>query len=72
MVVGIGLGGSSLGRFELAQLAIAPRCWRIRQVARSWLRNANTALGGIPIETIRTVPGLIDAIAYLDARRAPL
>jgi len=39
-------------------------------VARAWLRNANMALAGTPIETIRTVPGLIDAIAYLDARRA--
>jgi len=39
-------------------------------VARAWLRNPNTALGGPPAERIRTVPGLIDAIAYLDARRA--
>jgi hypothetical protein len=41
-------------------------------VARAWLRNANTALGGPPAEKIRTIPGLVDAIAYLDARRAPL
>jgi hypothetical protein len=41
-------------------------------VARSWLKNENTALGGVPAEKIRTVAGLIDAIAYLDARRAPL
>lgn len=39
-------------------------------VARAWLRNENTALGGKPIDMIRTVPGLVDAIAYLDARRA--
>jgi transcriptional regulator with XRE-family HTH domain len=39
-------------------------------VARAWLRNDNTALGGKPLETIQTVPGLVDAIAYLDARRA--
>lgn len=39
-------------------------------VARAWLRNDNTALGGKPIDNIQTVPGLVDAIAYLDARRA--
>jgi hypothetical protein len=39
-------------------------------VARAWLRNDNTALGGKPIEKIQSVPGLVDAIAYLDARRA--
>lgn len=39
-------------------------------VARAWLRNDNTALGGKPIEKIETVSGLVDAIAYLDARRA--
>jgi hypothetical protein len=41
-------------------------------VARAWLKNANSALGGTPEERIRTIPGLVDAIAYLDARRAPL
>src|SRR3954452_17389716 len=39
-------------------------------VAKAWLRNDNSALGGKPIEKIQTVPGLVDAIAYLDARRA--
>jgi hypothetical protein len=39
-------------------------------VAKAWLRNDNTALGGKPVEKIQTVPGLVDAIAYLDARRA--
>jgi uncharacterized protein (DUF2384 family) len=39
-------------------------------VARSWLRNPNTALDGKPIEKILTIAGLIDVIAYLDARRA--
>ena len=39
-------------------------------VAREWLRNDNLALGGKPIEKIKTVPGLVDVIAYLDARRA--
>ncbi|SRR5579885_800236 len=39
-------------------------------VARSWLRNANTALDAIPLEMIQTVPGLMNVIQYLDARRA--
>jgi hypothetical protein len=38
--------------------------------AQSWLRSENTALGGAPIEKIQTISGLIDVIAYLDARRA--
>ncbi|MCY4638684.1 MAG: DUF2384 domain-containing protein [Acidobacteria bacterium] len=40
------------------------------QVARAWLSNANEALDGRPIDRIRTITGLLDAIAYLDARRA--
>ena len=40
------------------------------QVGRAWLNNANTALGGRPVERIRTIAGLLDVIAYLDARRA--
>ena len=39
-------------------------------VARAWLKNVNIALDGAPIEKIQTVAGLVDAIAYLDARRA--
>ncbi|WEX08199.1 antitoxin Xre/MbcA/ParS toxin-binding domain-containing protein [Chelativorans sp. AA-79] len=39
-------------------------------VARAWLRNDNTALGGRPLDRIQTIAGLVDAIAYLDARRA--
>jgi transcriptional regulator with XRE-family HTH domain len=39
-------------------------------VAKAWLRNENTALGGRPIDRIKTIPGLVDVIAYLDARRA--
>ena len=38
--------------------------------ARAWLANPNLALGAKPAEKIRTVPGLMDVIAYLDARRA--
>lgn len=39
-------------------------------VARSWMRNDNLALGGKPIDMIQTVPGLVNVLAYLDARRA--
>ena len=39
-------------------------------VARAWLANSNSALGGKPVEKIRNLAGLIDVIAYLDARRA--
>ena len=38
--------------------------------ARSWMSNPNAVLDGRPIEKIRTVAGLMDVIAYLDARRA--
>ena len=40
------------------------------QVARAWLSNANQALDGRPVDKIRTIAGLLDVIAYLDARRA--
>jgi hypothetical protein len=39
-------------------------------VARAWLGNANTPLDARPVEKIRTIAGLVDVIAYLDARRA--
>lgn len=39
-------------------------------VARAWLRNDNMALGAVPLQHIRSVSGLVDVIAYLDARRA--
>src|SRR4051812_6115818 len=41
-------------------------------VARAWLTNHNTALGGVPLALIQTLPGLMNAVAYLDARRALL
>lgn len=41
-------------------------------VARAWLKNINIVLGGSPVEKIQTICGLVDAIAYLDARRAPV
>jgi hypothetical protein len=40
------------------------------KVAASWLGNPNIALGARPIEKLQTVSGLVDVIAYLDARRA--
>jgi hypothetical protein len=40
------------------------------KVAASWLANHNTVLDGRPIEKLQTVSGLVDVIAYLDARRA--
>ena len=40
------------------------------QAARAWLTNANEALDGRPVDKIRTIAGLLDVIAYLDARRA--
>ena len=39
-------------------------------VARTWLRNENAALGGEPLTLIQSVPGLVHAVSYLDARRA--
>ena len=39
-------------------------------VARAWLRNDNTALGGAPLALIQSVPGLVHVVEYLDARRA--
>ncbi len=40
------------------------------EIARAWLGNPNAALGGIPLTLIQSVPGLVHAVAYLDARRA--
>lgn len=39
-------------------------------VAASWLRNDNAALGDAPLALIQSVAGLVNVIAYLDARRA--
>jgi len=38
--------------------------------ARAWLTSSNEALGDAPIVLIQTVPGLVNTLAYLDARRA--
>lgn len=39
---------------------------------QAWLRNHNTALAARPIDKIQSITGLLDVLAYLDARRAPL
>ena len=39
-------------------------------VAGAWLRNRNRALDNAPLTLIQTVPGLVNVIQYLDARRA--
>lgn len=41
-----------------------------QSLAAAWLKNENTALNGTPLELMKTVPGLVDCLAYLDARRA--
>ena len=41
-------------------------------VALAWLHNDNRALGGRPLDQIKTIPGLTHGLAYLDSRRAPL
>ena len=42
------------------------------RVAHAWLRNDNRALGGRPLEQIKTITGLTRGLTYLDSRRAPL
>ena len=42
------------------------------KVSNAWLRNDNQALGGRPIDQIKTITGLTHGLAYLDSRRAPL
>ncbi|HEY7299980.1 MAG TPA: MbcA/ParS/Xre antitoxin family protein [Xanthobacteraceae bacterium] len=39
-------------------------------VAGSWLANRHSALDAKPIALIQTVPGLMNVLHYLDARRA--
>lgn len=39
-------------------------------VAASWLKNRNTVLDAEPLALIQTIPGLMNVIQYLDARRA--
>lgn len=39
-------------------------------IANAWLHNRNTVLDAPPIELIKSISGLTNVIAYLDARRA--
>jgi Protein of unknown function (DUF2384) len=39
-------------------------------VSAKWLRAQNAALGGVPAQKIKSISGLVDVLAYLDARRA--
>ena len=39
-------------------------------VARAWMTAENSALGARPVDRIISISGLIDVLAYLDARRA--
>lgn len=39
-------------------------------VARHWMTAENTALGARPVDRIVSISGLVDVLAYLDARRA--
>ncbi|GAK71732.1 hypothetical protein RRU01S_19_01370 [Agrobacterium rubi TR3 = NBRC 13261] len=41
-------------------------------VARAWMRNHNETLAAVPAEKLITITGLLDVLAYLDARRAPI
>lgn len=60
---------------ELALLLI--RCYRSlyalmggdRAHMRHWMRTGNAHTGGVPAEQIRSVSGLAEVIAYLDAIR---
>jgi len=40
------------------------------QAMRAWMKNDNAVLGAPPLTLIQSVSGLVDVIAYLDARRA--
>ncbi|MEE9380624.1 MAG: antitoxin Xre/MbcA/ParS toxin-binding domain-containing protein [Hyphomonadaceae bacterium] len=42
------------------------------EVSNAWLRNENRALGGRPVDQIKTITGLTHGLTYLDSRRAPL
>ncbi|HSO46348.1 MAG TPA: antitoxin Xre-like helix-turn-helix domain-containing protein [Rhizobiaceae bacterium] len=62
--------------FELALLVI--RLFRSldavtggdKETAQRWIVNHNIAFGEAPLARLQTVAGLVDVIAYLDARRA--
>ena len=37
---------------------------------RAWMRSRNLALEAVPVEQIRTIPGLVEVVAYVDSARA--
>jgi uncharacterized protein (DUF2384 family) len=43
--------------------------WGHEASARLWLASPNVALGGRPVDLLRTVEGLVRVVAYLDAAR---
>lgn len=75
-----GVGGFEEGSTAFQLAALLVRAFRSldaitggdEAVARAWLSAPNAALGVAPIERMTTVQGLVDVVAYLDARRAPL
>ena len=40
--------------------------------AREWLAAPNDHVGGVPVERMMTVEGLVDVVQYLDAMRGRL
>ncbi len=42
------------------------------EASRRWMRADNLALGGAPLARIKSIDGLANVLAYLDARRAPV
>ena len=41
-------------------------------VARAWMRNRHETLADAPLDKLTSITGLLDVLAYLDARRAPV
>ena len=39
---------------------------------RAWMRNQNDHLHSVPRDEIKSIPGLVRVVAYLDAARAPV
>lgn len=41
-----------------------------KESLRSWMQNPNKGLHAVPADHIRTIQGLVDTVAYVDAYRA--
>jgi len=39
---------------------------------KSWIRAKNSVLGGVPLELIATIAGLVNTVAYVDTFRAKI